>query len=261
MMDAVKFVRENLGLYGVGAIVFFLLSLYSGLLGTLLGRALWILFGVLALGCVYKAFHNVWKYGLWLIGIYVFSGTGGYLLTHHDTMHLACGLICELISLLILLSLIYRVIDMRKKARHKPPLGLWFLSLLIFFVFANLSMSNFSYWLMNKNPLYVYTFSEIVIICSGTYALCVPQAKISFSSLCPLCGCELKADKRVCPSCNETETFFWCGKGEHHIVNCPYCSRLTGYGKKCIHCKRMLKKKVKCGSCGMEHALNEWIKE
>jgi len=260
MMDAVRFVRENLGLYGVCAIVFFLLSLYSGLLGTLLGRVLWILFGALALGCVYKAFHNVWKYGLWLIGIYVFSGTGGYLLTYHDTMHLAGGLVCELISIFIFLSLIYRIIDMRKKARDKHPLGLWFLSLLIFFVFANISLSDFSYWLMNRTPLYVYTFSEIIIVCSGVYALWVPQAKISVSNLCPVCGCELKADKRSCPSCNETETFFWCGKGEHHVIMCPYCNKLTGYGEKCIHCKRMLKKKVKCRSCGKECALNEWIK-
>lgn len=260
MMNAVRFIMEKLGLYGVGAIVFFFLSLCSGLLGTLLGRGLWILFGALALGCVYKAFHNVWKYGLWLIGIYVFSGGSGYLLTYHDTMHLAGGLVCELISIFILLSLIYRIIDMRKKARHKHPLGLWFLSLLIFFVFANISLSDFSYWLMNRTPLYVYTFSEIVIVCSGMYVLWVPQAKISVSNLCPVCGGELKVDKRACPSCDETETFFWCRKGEHHVINCPYCNKLTGYGEKCIYCKRMLKKKVKCRSCGSEHPLAEWIR-
>jgi len=260
MMDAVRFVREKLGLYGVGAIVFFLFSLCSGLLGTLLGRALWVLFGALALGCVYKAFHNVWKYGLWLIGIYVFSGTGGYFLTYHDAMHLAGGLVCELISIFILLSLIYTVIDMREKTKHKHPLGLWFLSLLIFFVFANLSLSDWSYWLIDKSPLYLCTFSEIMIICSGVYVLWVPQVKISVRNVCPVCDCELRVDKRSCPSCNETENFFWCRKGEHHIIKCPYCNKLTLHGGKCIHCRKKLKKGVECRSCGSEHSLAEWIK-
>ncbi|MBU2565267.1 MAG: hypothetical protein KJ655_03320 [Candidatus Thermoplasmatota archaeon] len=260
MMNAVRFIREKLGGYGIGAIVFFLLSLYSSLLGTLPGTILWILFGALALACIYAAFHSVWRYGLWLIGIYVFSGAGGYLLTHHDSVRLVGGMICEIIGVFILLSLIYRVIDMRKKTKHKHPLGLWFLSLLIFFVFANLSLSDWSYWLMDKTPLYIYTFSEIVIICSGVYVLWFLQEKISARNVCPVCDCELRVDKRSCPSCDGTESFFWCKKGEHHIIKCPSCNKLTLHGKKCIHCGRKLKKRVECRSCGSEHPLAEWIR-
>lgn len=260
MMNILGFVREKPGLYAAGAIIFFLFSLYSGLLGTLSGTAAWVFFGSLGIVCLYKAFHNVYRYGLWLIGIYVFGGIGGYLLTHHDLTRVAGGMICEIIGIFIIISLIDRVVAFRREIRSKSSLGLWFLSVLIFFVFTNFSLSDLSYWLMNESGLYLYVFSEIVIIFSGIYILWVLEAKISNSRICPVCGGELRVDKRKCPSCNKAQIFFWCRKCEHYIVNCPYCNRLTVYGRKCIHCKKMVNK-VRCQSCNKEYPLNKWLKE
>ena len=259
-MDVIRFVREKLGVYGVCAVVFFLLSLYSGLLGTLLGTAAWVFFGSLAIVCLCMAFRNVYRYGLWLIGIYVFGGIGGYLLTYHDLTRFAGGIICEIIGVFVIISLTGSIVRLRKETRSKSSLGLWFLAVLIFFVFTNLSLSDMSYWLMNESKLYLYVFSEIVIIFSGVYILWVLETKIHVSMICPICNGELRVEKRKCPSCNKIETFFWCRKSEHHIIKCPYCNRLIVYGRKCVHCKKMVKK-IKCRSCNNEYTLNKWLKE
>lgn len=206
-LSITKSIEKPEQLYPIGALGFYLLSTLIGSMEIgkeyeiwaisirIVSTPLWLIFGALALYFLYKAFFDMWIYGLQLIGIYITAGIGAVIL--HRYMEEAfwkflIGILIEISSLLICLKLIKDIWGIRKsriddaedkeEAIKKFSLGNWYIMPFIFWFFANLSLIDWSKWFDNENfvykSLFIYNLAEVGIISIAIYILWIPQKQL-----------------------------------------------------------------------------------
>lgn len=193
-------------LYPIGAIVFYLFSTLFGSLQIgderyigeisirIVSTTLWFIFGLLALYCLYKAFFDMWIYGVQLMIIYIIAGTGAVIL--HQYMNdsfviFLMGIVIELVALGICLTMIIDIWGVRKARiaeageevdMERFSLGIWYFMPFLFFVFVNLSLIDWSNFFENDylifNDLIIYGIAEIAIISCAIYILWLPQKQL-----------------------------------------------------------------------------------
>ncbi|MEW6070427.1 MAG: hypothetical protein AB1485_07410, partial [Candidatus Thermoplasmatota archaeon] len=254
--------RKNF--FAMLTIIFFLLSLYAGLLGGTTNTVLWIVFASLAFVSIYKAFPNFWKYSFLLCTVYIFAGIGGSLLTTGITPRnwglIAVALICEVIAVLILHTIASKVIKLRDQYGY-CKLGLWFLALILFFIFSNISLSDWARWVVGKSALVAYVLAEFFVILLLVYILWLPETELKYVNTCRFCNVSIKFESLACPSCNAERKLAYCSKGEHWLVECNSCKGLTIHGKeKCMNCGKKLSRKLECEFCERAWGLMAWKK-
>lgn len=246
--------------YLIGAVLSFIGAMIGGILSY---THLWLFFGILGFICVFMGYPNAWTYMFWLAGIYIFAGLGGALFMLQGPLYIVIGVICEVVALYIVLSLLQNVINTRDNHKRELPLGLWSMSVLIFFVCANISLSDWARWVMGRSDLAPYVVAESLLIMLLGYILWVPENKLgkgaTFPAKCPSCGGILKDVHRTCPECAHQQSFHWCKQAEHYVVPCTHCGELTAYGDSCVHCVTAQPKGVKCESCNAENPLKAWV--
>ncbi|MDI6855994.1 MAG: hypothetical protein QMD21_04350 [Candidatus Thermoplasmatota archaeon] len=252
------FTRKNF--FAILTIVFLLLSLYAGYVGGAVNTALWIVFALLAFASIYKAFPNFWKYSFLLLVIYVFAGIGGSLLTTRLLIFMAIGLVCEVIAVLTMHTVASKVIKLREQYGY-CPLGLWFVALMLFFIFSNISLSDWARWVVGKSNLSLYILAEAALILLLIYILWLPGARLKYVNTCRFCNASIRFEALACPSCGYERKVAYCAKGEHWLVECKFCKALTIYGRdKCMACIKSLPKKLECEFCGTTSSLRDWKK-
>ncbi len=300
----------------IGIFCFFMIAL---ILSTIKGQiyiALWFLIGLFTLYFIRLTFPDVWNYVFWLLGIFIlcFLAMLCMLQTRFTTgIHFyIIGFFAELGALAICVKLVLRIkgirddisgVTVRPKGFELPreaayvPIGLWSLSVVVFWIISNLSVYYWYNWSVigwNPGP---YLVSNIFLLFSCIYILWHPQMnfdwgvetvllpskdiKTGFGLItkspkylptlkkrmtitgkskpkCPICGANMISEVRTCQACGKPRTFNWCKINEGFVVTCPYCKSQTSYGKKyCIKCGKPINRLVRC-SCGAEHEIKDW---
>lgn len=245
----------------------------SLLIGMIKGNtALWILLAIISLFFIYKAFPDVWQFSLNIVLIYSFGGFGGFLLARGEFLYYIIGGILEVIAVYSIFSFRRKVILLREKLKKDTPIGLWFLSLFLFFGLANLSLIDISFWIDKKFSaipyLNAYIGIEIIIILLILYNLLFLQRKLVRGKVvkkivyekCPLCKTNMVKESLICPNCNNEEEIYWCLVREHYIVKCVNCNKKTPIGKSCIHCGKEIPKDLTCDNCKKSFHISAWKK-
>jgi hypothetical protein len=170
-----------------------------------------------------------------------------------------------------------------KKGRY-VPLGIWSLSLLLFFIFTNTSAAGWYLWAAGEGSLGFYIVSELLLICIAIFALWTVQTRFawgeppdiipSISSFvqpraaeaprgkapktCPVCNVPATVERRMCRSCGKERDMYWCSKSEHYLIQCPKCRRYTSFGREdCGHCGKAIPDTFAC-ACGARHPPRKW---
>jgi hypothetical protein len=195
--------------FGIGIIIFFALSMIMGIIGiseSIIYTVLWALFGIFTLFCVSKVFPDTWNYVFWLVGIYFFAALGLLFLLDIEMFagigFFALGIFIEVGAILGIGALLVQnvknirddisgvsersepVSEHLKKEGKYVPLGFWALAVVLFWLFANLSIYGWYLWASHRvediNNLGLYVFSEIMVLILGLYILWVPQYKFEW---------------------------------------------------------------------------------
>ncbi len=256
-MKITEKIFEPTSFFALIAGISFFVSLCAGILGGTMNSILWVVFALIGFFFVWRAFRNFWKYSIWLVVVYIFGGAGAPLLTTGNATFIFGGLICEAFSVLILRDLLKKIIDLREEYEN-ISLGLWSLAVLLFFVFSNLSFLDFSSWIAGRSSLYLYLFSEIILIFLALYILYFLEIKFKHVSVCPICKTHIKYEKKRCPQCDAEKAIAWCSKEEHYLIYCEQCKVLTPAGEKCRICGKNVKSSMKCNFCNKVFPISEW---
>lgn len=301
----------------IGVLSFFIIAL---ILSTFEGQTyliLWIVVGGFTLYFIHLTFPDVWNYTFWLMGIFFINFLAVLcLLQTKFTSHplfFAMGVILELVTLGIDILLILHIKAIRDdisgvterpvghELEHEAmyvPLGLWALSVFLFWFISNLSVLYWYNWSVGGSGPEAYLASEILLLLILVYILWHPQmnfdwgvepvllpskgssttksggilqavgvlpklkkrvrAKSGISKKCPICGAKTVTEHRVCNNCGQKRIFTYCKISEGYIVTCPHCRTQTSYGKE--RC-------IKCGkpinkyvkcTCGTKHEISDW---
>ncbi len=300
----------------IGVFSFFIIAL---LLSTTPGRIylfLWLLVGAFALYFIRLTFPDVWNYTFWLMGIFLLNFLAVLCLLETRftsySFFIAIGILLEMITLGIDVLLILHIkairddisgvterpagFDLHHEAAY-IPLGLWSLSVFLFWFVSNLSILYWYNWSVGTWGPGPYFLSEVILLCIIVYILWHPQMnfdwgvepitlpakpsltdqgifgkaggliprfkkRVSISRTppkkCPICGAKIVSEQRSCRYCGQKRIFTWCKISEGYIVTCPHCKAQTSYGNaRCINCARPLTQNVRC-QCGTEHRIRDW---
>lgn len=280
------------------AFVCVLLSFYFGLQPGLLFVVLWVGFGVAALLFIYFAFPNMWPFGILLYIVYGISAFGVIFIRFWTDAVKIFGIsVPMLVGVFFIATAFYiafYIIRNIKKARDAstekgdhPPLGIWSVSVMLFFLFSVLSIISWSSW-VDTGELQLYLILEPLLAILLVYILWLPDRNIHWSvkplpkspatvfiadksktlrekvtkvrNVCPECGSKLKLEKKTCPSCDNTQTFGWCLTSEAYVLPCSSCGKMALYGKeKCGQCGKMLSDSISCNACGKTFPVKEWV--
>jgi hypothetical protein len=261
-------------------------------------------------------FPDVWNYIFWLMIIFFLNFLA--ILCFLDTkftshpLFFAIGIFLEVGTLGIDVLLILRIKSIRDdisgitdrpigmELDHEAkyiPLGIWSISVFLFWFVSNLSIMYWYNWSVGSGLLATYFVSEIILFLIALYILWHPQvnfdwgvealmlpSKKSLTKIkalgkyldsipklrktvraipgspkkCPICGAKIVMENRQCKSCGQKRVFTWCKISEGYIVTCPHCKAQTSYGKeRCIRCGNLLNKDVQC-NCGHKHEIRDW---
>jgi len=280
--EAAVRLRDQLAL---AAIVCIILSLAMGMLPdglvnmSFYRTAAWLAFAVGAFVCFYLAFPHMWVYSIWLAGAYAGSGFGlllmgglGRSLFPQYWTALIIGFLFEAAALSLLYSVLIRVRTARNVIGSRSPLGLWFLGIVLFFLFANLSAGSWAWWALTGSTtgLAGYAGFEVVAAFTAVYICWAPEElvwgsqpagappppagtepgpeqqtifqrlagkKDAAPKSCPACGRPLKQVQLKCPYCGQNSQAGWCGAHESYVLPCPSCGSpvmtVDGRCKKC----------------------------
>jgi hypothetical protein len=300
----------------IGVISFFIIAL---ILSTYAGQVyliLWLVVGAFTLYFIRLTFPDVWNYVFWLMGIFFLNFLAVLcLLQTKFTSHplfFAIGIFLELVTLGIFILLILHFKAIRDdisgvtdrpeglELQHEAayvPLGLWSLSVFLFWFVSNLSILYWYDWSVGGSGPEAYLASEIVLLIILVFILWHPQMNFDWGlepallqpkatttgagilergsgflprfkkivratsglpKKCPICGSKIVTEHRECKSCGQKRVFAWCKISEGYIVTCPHCRTQTSYGKiGCINCGKPINRTVRC-TCGSEHEIRDW---
>ena len=160
------------------SLIFLYLSLIFGIYENSTNFFLWLIFGIIGLSCIYFGISEHWKYIIKLGIIYIFIGVGIFLLYTDNIFLKFIGIIFEIFAVYILIKFLLEIVNLRKKYIYQP-FGLWFLSVFLFFLFANISFIDFMEWINNRGNLLMYIFSESVLIILFVHILFYPSIKLT----------------------------------------------------------------------------------
>lgn len=293
-------------------------TMVAGLLPYGSATGLFVLGSAASLLLIKWAFPAMWLYALWLAAIYVLSFIGGtvFALTASVRSPLVgpvpvfaalVGLL-EFASLYIGLSLFAEVKSVRDFRTRlsitrgdDPPeyarIGLWTLSLISFFLLANLSALFFVAWVRDAPVLWAHAAVEGLMLGVAIYLIYMPEvafgelpreyrravkgqgpafpmvgvmvagsiapmgagAQAGAQGRCPVCAGPLEFEERRCPACAVESKVGWCAKSEVHVVACEHCARPVVYGKVvCPHCRGETREALLCHSCKVHSPLGDW---
>ncbi|UCH87944.1 MAG: hypothetical protein JSV49_06650 [Thermoplasmata archaeon] len=272
----------------------------------------WVTCGVLALIFITQAFPDVWNFTFWLVGIYALSAVAMFSIlvfsSQYGSVATVLGGLAELTGIGITFYLILHFKNIRDEVsgitksgtidddlyieERYVPLGLWSLSVMIFWLCSNLTIWGWYIWATADSSLAVYVTSEIILLFLGLYILWLPQTSFKWSAKvqetstlarplksivpgsipktilkrelvkiyeCPICGHSLRTESRTCPKCNNEQHFYWCPRSEVFIKRCSYCHTTVSYNlTECPHCNRSLSAKATCTKCGTQNAIRDW---
>jgi hypothetical protein len=275
----------------------------------------WAVCGIFALIFITQAFPDVWNFTFWLAGIYVLSSLSMFaFLVFSDTYGTAVtfiGILAEVTSIGLAFYLILHFKKIRDEVsgitrgsaerdrvfleERYIPLGLWALSVLLFWLFTNLSIWGWFRWADSGGSIAGYIGAEILILFLGLYILWVPQTNFRWSAAvkqpstlarplksivvnriprtiiksetarildCPICGHDLNIEKRSCPNCDNIQNFYWCPRSEVFIKRCSYCSKTVSYKvTECPSCNRSLSNKATCSRCSKMNFVRDWKRQ
>ena len=264
------FLKDLKNQWLVGAVIFFLISLAMG--GVKGGdypfvyTGLWLIFGLLFLFSVYKAFRNAWHLILPIGFIYVFSffGVISFVRVENqgDWRWALLGLISEGVCLAAVIVILFSVVNKRDEmmevSRHRKefskktdidlylPLGWWSLSL-VFILF----MSNISIWywsdyqlLGSKKSFFGYFISEIFLLGLLLYFFWIPERNLDFST-----DKDLVTDVKRNPFLEFLDRFSITRK-RTPLTRRSLAKKVRRKQIRCPDCKRLLKiEKRKCPNC------------
>jgi hypothetical protein len=278
-----------------------------------------VLFGLGALASfllVRRAFPAMWLYSVWLLALYALAFLAAMALGLSTSVSGTSGgptpllggafILGEVLAVYVGFSLfaeIKSIRDFRTRLSitrgDSPPeyrrIGLWAMSLLVFFFGANLSAVLFVGWARGEPLLPIHAAVEAMLIGLGIYVLYIPEVAFGSlppeyrqaaaaskergqalgplleaaastqgasrvqSAICPLCGKPLARESRACPKCAATTEVGWCASSEVHVVPCEKCSKPVVYGKPvCPHCRSEIPEALKCSRCLVHSSLSEW---
>lgn len=300
----------------IGIITFFVLSL---LFGMSFGyepdwpfTVGWVACGILTLFFITQAFPDVWNYTFWLIGIYILTGFGIFSLMvleeSFGRIITIVGYLSEITGIGLAFYLILHLKNLRdgvsgvsksgvsrsqllREGRY-IPLGLWSLSIMIFWLCTNLSIWGWFKWATDGTTIGIYVSMELLILFLGLYILWVPQTNFRWSassersskldrplksiiinripktilkggkssiSNCPICGYALNIEVRSCPGCGRSERFYWCPRSEVFIKKCGSCSKPISFNvSSCPNCGITQPPEISCRSCGANNRIRDW---
>ncbi len=265
--------RDLKGLYQTGVIAFFILSLAVGsqeigesyesydITIHIISTPLWILLGIIFCYCLYKAFFDVWHYGLFLLVSYICVGAGVTIFTEFNdfsgfwgAVKLGSGIALEAFGIGLVLELVYLIWKVRRELMRidgekgietysQYSLGHWYLAPALFVILVNIAFFDWSRWMNDKGELYIYFASEIGILLTSVYILFVPQKqlfeKIEFTDeeydTKPI-GVEYEVEEAP----KETPLFSKSSKSKEGDL-CPGCERELVFESRT------------CPLCGREH--------
>ncbi len=291
--------KDDRFLWQVCFIAFFLLSLGLGLGGNIVFTIGWGIMAILTLLFAFRGFPNMFSSALYLVLAYltVFGAVIAFLwVPEHRSINLAVilGFFLEgagVAFLIVLVGRIWKTRDHMAERGKYVPLGFWTIMVFVFFLSANASLFFWGLWASGQlNNLAGYIIAEAFMAFVIFYVLRVPEMRfgkdieplkipgvtpmtdrfftkdrkepLSFkegTKTCPVCNGSLRTEERICPSCKQEQTFYWCPRSEAFFVECTRCGRLTSYEKKeCIFCSQPVKKKVKCKVCDNDFLISEW---
>jgi hypothetical protein len=279
--------RDQLAL---GAAACLLMSIAAGLVPDSLASpyyrtAGWLLFALMALVLIYLAFPHMWVYSLWLAGIYGTSVfglmlmlLGGERIFARYWAAVGIGALMELLALFLVYTLLMRIRIARSVLDSRAPLGIWFMVVILFFVFSNLSGLGLAAWFSTQSMagLGAYAGFEVVLVLSAVYIcrapedaiwsvapaapaepsavpegqaahllkMITPRKQTPAPKVCPACGAPLKSVGLACPSCGARTEVSWCASSESYVVPCHSCGAYTlSVEKRCIRCRAPLDRK------------------
>ncbi len=234
---------------------------------------IWIGGLLAALLFLFLAYPHVWMYGFWLAGIYGLVGGSViclYSLGRINGWYRGLGVMGEVLAIYITYVLLRKTLILRDnlKEGNSSYLGLWSVSLLLFYVLSNLSFIAWFWWGMEIYPIHYYTAAEVVLILLALHILYIPEhfewepllhAVVLEENVCPHCGGTLQTERRKCPKCGEYNVIKYCPASEEFMVVCKNCKKLTPLGReRCIHCNSIQLAALKCTVCGKTAPINEW---
>jgi RNA polymerase subunit RPABC4/transcription elongation factor Spt4 len=133
--------------------------------------------------------------------------------------------------------------------------------LILFFIFSNISLSDWARWIVGKSNLVAYILAELAVILLLVYILWLPETKLKYVNICRLCNVHITFESLACPSCGSEKKVGYCAKGEHWLVECKSCKALTIYGKeKCWFCNKKISRKLECEFCNTAWSIRDWKK-
>ena len=196
-------------------------------------------------------------------------------------------------------AMAFHMVQYIKKARDTltekdqyVPLGFWSLAVMLSVAISILSIVAWSFW-ANENSAAIQTYIvlEPVLGFMLTYILWLPDRALDWSKkpvpespaarfivdkskaitggitgsivrpkgTCPQCGNKLIMEKKLCPSCNNTQTFGWCATSETFVLPCGHCGTMNLYGRdSCTKCKNRLSSGILCNNCDNASSLRDW---
>ncbi len=149
-------------------------SLIAGFYNTIL----WIFFIVVSGILVYFTYPNVYKYGIWLVGIYIFGALCGTLL-HFKVIHLVVGgIIFEIIGIFMVTGMIKDIVGLKLTLKCEVPLGFVYLNVFSYLITSNIGMYFFTLWCTGEKTIFYYLLCELSLIFMGIHVLYTLQTKL-----------------------------------------------------------------------------------
>jgi len=174
--------------YVVGASLAFVASVAAGAADFRWATPVWVIAGLGgAFLCIY-AFPSVWRYLVYLGGIYIFMAGGAIAPLFGVrilTLFLGVSILLHCFGILIAYNLI-KDFNLTRRAYHVAaaqdgqsapyvPMGLWSIGVVLFMVLTDVSMVGFSMWAQADRPLYLYLVCEVLLVILMMYLLDVPE--------------------------------------------------------------------------------------
>ncbi len=242
----------------LAAVLSFVGSAFAGTYDGILYRGLWVALAVVGIAALVFAFPNAWKYGVWLLGAYLCAlvGISFFVLKRLEGLHfMLIGLAFILGSVSLGWSLVQEIRYLRDLVkdntlgRRYVPIGNWFILVVLFVVFSNLSIYSWTNWVdpsRGWTPV-PYLFFEIALAVLTVVILWFPELAIEWDKL-KEDSPTIAALKRELKAAEGVVTIVKRAKKKPAVSvmqfsSCPLCS-----AKLSIH-------KRKCPSCGNEESV------
>ena len=256
------------------SMLLFIGAALAGIHDGLVYSALWIFLSALSFVSLYFAFPHSWKYGIWLLASYfcAFVGVAFFILKRNEGLQFSIiGLVFILGSVSFGWSLVQEIRFLRDVVKENTsgkkyvPIGNWFILVVLFVIFSNLSIYSWTNWVDPSKgwSILPYLFFEVTISILAVVILWFPELAIDWDILheeSPTFAAikrELKAAESVvtyvkrqkkikvtaekfttCPVCN--------AKLSMHVRKCPSCGNEEYVG----WCAKHETFVVTCVSCG-----------